>query len=190
MPNRTSPSPEQKEQTRHGGHLFPFQKYMTSLSDLCPAVTPHWHDEAELTLITRGTCTYQIQLETYKAAQGDLFFVPPAALHSLTIPPKTRYESETYVFHMNFLGANAADICAIRYLAPVAAQNLLLPCRIGKDHPAYSELMQIFNSISAAYESNAPGHELILKSLLLQAIAVLLPYGKEESLRRHHKETE
>ena len=43
--------------------------------------------------------------------------------------------------------------------------------------------MQIFNSISAAYESNAPGHELILKSLLLQAIAVLLPYGKEESLR-------
>lgn len=183
MPNRTSPSPEQKEQTRHGGHLFPFQKYMTSLSDLCPAVTPHWHDEAELTLITRGRCTYQIQLETYEAAQGDLFFVPPAALHSLTIPPKTRYESETYVFHMNFLGANAADICAVRYLAPVAAQNLLLPCRIGKDHPAYSELMQIFNSISAAYESSAPGHELILKSLLLQAIAVLLPYGKEESLR-------
>ena len=62
MTNRTTLSPEQKEQTRHGGHLFPFQKYITVLSDLYPAVTPHWHDEAELTLIKRGSCTYQIRL--------------------------------------------------------------------------------------------------------------------------------
>ena len=34
---------------------------------------------------------------------------------------------------MNFLGANSADICAVRYLAPVAAQSLLLPCHIRKD---------------------------------------------------------
>lgn len=146
-------------------------------------MTPHWHDEAELTLITRGSCTYQIRLETYEAEQGDFLFVPPAALHSLTIPPKSRYESETYVFHMNFLGANSADICAVRYLAPVASQSLLLPCHIGKEHPAYSELMQIFNSINSVYEGAAPGYELVLKSLLLRTIAVLLPYGKEESSR-------
>lgn len=183
MTSRTALSPEQKEQTRHGGHLFPFQKYITSLSDLYPAVTPHWHDEAELTLITRGSCTYQIRFETYAAVEGDLLFVPPAALHSLTIPPKSRYDSETYVFHMNFLGANSADICAVRYLAPVAAQNLLLPCHIGRDHPAYSELIQIFHSINSVYEGAAPGYELVLKSLLLRVIAVLLPYGKEESSR-------
>ena len=45
MTNRTTLLPEQKEQTRHGGCLFPFQKYITVLSDLCPSVTPHWHDE-------------------------------------------------------------------------------------------------------------------------------------------------
>ena len=142
MPNRTTLSPEQKEQTRHGGHLFPFQKYITSLSDLYPAVTPHWHDEAELTLITRGSCTYQIRLETYEAEQGDFLFVPPAALHSLTIPPKSRYESETYVFHMNFLGANSADICAVRYLAPVASQSLLLPVLLpyGKEESSRPQL--------------------------------------------------
>lgn len=182
MTNRTTLSPEQKEQTRHGGHLFPFQKYITVLSDLYPAVTPHWHDEAELTLIKKGSCTYQIRFETYEAEQGDLLFVPPAALHSLTIPPKSRYESETYVFHMSFLGANSADICAVRYLAPVAAQSLLLPCHIGKGHPAHPELMEIFNSINSVYENAAPGYELILKSLLLRTVAVLLPYGKEESL--------
>ena len=151
MTNRTTLSPEQKEQTRHGGHLFPFQKYITVLSDLYPAVTPHWHDEAELTLIKKGSCTYQIRFETCEAEQGDLLFVPPAALHSLTIPPKSRYESETYVFHMSFLGANSADICAVRYLAPVAAQSLLLPCHIGKGHPAHPELMEIFNSINSVY---------------------------------------
>lgn len=183
MTNRTTLLPEQKEQTRHGGHLFPFQKYITVLSDLYPAVTPHWHDEAELTLIKKGSCTYQIRFETYEAEQGDLLFVPPAALHSLMIPSKSRYESETYVFHMSFLGANTADICAVRYLAPVAAQSLLLPCHIRKGHPAHPELMEIFNSINSVYENAAPGYELILKSLLLRTIAVLLPYGKEESSR-------
>ena len=183
MTNRTTLLPEQKEQTRHGGCLFPFQKYITVLSDLCPSVTPHWHDEAELTLIKRGRCTYQIRFETCEAEQGDLLFVPPAALHSLMIPSKSRYESETYVFHMSFLGANTADICAVRYLAPVAAQSLLLPCHIRKGHPAHPELMEIFNSINSVYENAAPGYELILKSLLLRTIAVLLPYGKEESSR-------
>lgn len=183
MANRTVLLPEQKEQTRHGGRLFPLQKYITSLSDLYPSVTPHWHDEAELTLITAGSCTYQIHFETYKAEQGDFLFIPPAVLHSLTIPAGSQYVSETYVFHMNFLGANSADICAVRYLAPVAARSLLLPCHIGKEHPAHSELMQIFNSINTVYENAAPGYELLLKSLLLRTVAVLLPFGEKETPR-------
>ena len=84
---------------------------------------------------------------------------------------------------MSFLGANSADICAVRYLAPVAAQSLLLPCHIRKGHPAHPELMEIFNSINSVYENAAPGYELILKSLLLRTVAVLLPYGKEERSR-------
>ena len=60
---RPTPLPEQKEARRHGDAAFPLQQYTTELDAATPAVFAHWHDEAELTLIQEGSCTYQIQLE-------------------------------------------------------------------------------------------------------------------------------
>ena len=190
MSRNKLPSPEQKEQTRHGGHLFPCQKYITSLSELYPSVNAHWHDEAELTLITRGSCTYQVHLESFRAEENELIFVPPAAIHSLSASPGEVFESETYVFHMNFLGAGTTDICAVRYLSPVVSQNLLLPCHIGASHPAHGTVLTLFQEMNTVYESEDTGYELILKSLLLRFIAALLPYGRTENshlqLRTEH----
>ena len=55
-------APEQKEETKHGEPYFPVQKYITRLSEEYPAVTTHWHEEAELTLIVKGKCHYQVDL--------------------------------------------------------------------------------------------------------------------------------
>ena len=51
---------EQKEDAKHGESFFPVQKYITRLAEDYPVVTTHWHEEAELTLITKGDCLYQI----------------------------------------------------------------------------------------------------------------------------------
>ena len=86
--NRTSlPAPEQKEHARHGEQLFPLQKYITTLDDLHPSVSAHWHEEAEFTRILSGSGTYQIQLQHYDVAAGDLLFIPPALLHAITVTP-------------------------------------------------------------------------------------------------------
>lgn len=171
------PSPEQKEKAQHGEHIFPMIRYRTVLHELYPTVTAHWHEEAELTLITQGECIYQIHLETYRAKKGDLIFIPPAVLHSITAESKAGMHSETYVFHMNFLGANTADICSVRYLTPILNQELQLPFVIQKEHPAYETSIQLFMEISKCYESAETGYEIMLKSLLLQFIGRLLPYG-------------
>ena len=71
------PSPEQKESARHGETLFPMQKYITKLDLVYPVVTTHWHEEAELTLITEGEGLYQIDLVDYEVKKGDILFVPP-----------------------------------------------------------------------------------------------------------------
>ncbi len=178
-------SPEQKEQTRHGGRLFPLKKYITTLSDLHPLVPAHWHEEAELTLITEGSCTYQIHLETYEAETGDILFLPPTILHSVSVSFGKQMRSDTYVFHMGFLGADSADICAVRYLVPITRQDLILPFLIKKEHPAYDRMLNIFRQINKAYENELPGRELIIKSLLLQAIGILIPYAKESAVHAH-----
>ena len=98
--NRTSlPAPEQKEHARHGEQLFPLQKYITTLDDLHPSVSAHWHEEAEFTRILSGSGTYQIQLQHYDVAAGDLLFIPPALLHAITVTPREKLCTETYVFH-------------------------------------------------------------------------------------------
>ena len=66
-------APEQKEETKHGEPYFPVQKYITRLSEEYPAVTTHWHEEAELTLIVKGKCHYQVDLVDYEVKEGDLF---------------------------------------------------------------------------------------------------------------------
>lgn len=183
MNTTTGLSPEQKEQARHGEPIFPLIRYITTLSDRYPAVSAHWHDEAELTLITEGRCTYHVQLDTFEAKAGDILFVPPAALHSTTIPAGTQMQSVTYVFHMDFLGSSSTDICNLRYLTPIRRHTLLLPCLIPEDHPVFSRLRELFGRIEAVYAGRPPGYELTLRALLLCTLSALIPYGAEQDIR-------
>ena len=144
MKEKITLSLDQHENARHGEEIFPLQKYVTPLWKEYPYVTAHWHEEAEFTRIEKGSCTYQIHLETYDVEEGDLIFIPPAVLHAISNEKEERMQSETYVFHMDFLGAKAADICALRYLNPLMNQKLIPPFVIKKGHPLYEKAADLF----------------------------------------------
>lgn len=173
---------EQKENAKHGERFFPVQKYITKLNAEYPVVTTHWHEEAELTLITEGNCFYQIDLAGYQVKEGDLIFIPPLLLHSISVDASDEIFSETYVFHMNFLGGNSTDICSTHYLTPIMNQEFSMPCLITPEHPAYVSLRKIFSQITALYNETVMGYELALKALFLQVVFLLLQYsGKNTS---------
>lgn len=168
---------EQKEDAKHGESFFPVQKYTTRLSEDYPVVTTHWHEEAELTLITKGNCLYQIDLVDYEVKEGDLVFIPPLILHSITRKDKEEVYSETYVFHLNFLGGNSTDICSTRYLTPLMNQEYAMPYLITPEHPFHTALSNIFHQIETLHHDTPVGYELALKALFLQALFVLLQSG-------------
>lgn len=172
---------EQKENAKHGETTFPVQKYITNLLEPGQVVTTHWHEEAEFTLITRGACLYHIDLMDYEVQEGDLLFIPPLLLHSISAQLKEKATSETYVFHMNFLGGNSADICSIRYFKPIMDREITMPYLMKKDHPAYASLLEIFQQTHALYEEKPAGYELALKALLLQLFFVLLQYSEKNT---------
>ena len=169
---------EQKEDAKHGEAFFPVQKYITNLKPDYPVVTTHWHEEAEFTLITEGQALYHIDLAEYPVEAGDLLFIPPLVLHSISLQEYPKISSETYVFHMNFLGGNSTDICSTRYLTPLMNQEFSMPYLIKPEHPAYASLRKIFNQINSLYGAAVPRYELALKSLFLQTIFLLLQYSK------------
>ena len=171
---------EQKENAKHGDALFPLQKYITWLTPEDPVVTTHWHNEAELTLITKGKCQYRIDLVDYEAKTGDMIFIPPKLLHSVSLDKENEYLSETYVFHMNFLGGNSTDICSTRYLTPIINQEISMPYLITPEHAAYTSLRNIFSKITSLYDETIIGYELALKAMLLQAVFLLLQYSEKK----------
>lgn len=172
---------EQKEDTKHGETFFPVQKYLTRLIPEYPVVTTHWHNEAELTLITNGSGLYQIDLVDYEVKKGDILFIPPLLLHSVSLKNDKELLSETFVFHMNFLGGNSTDICSTRYLTPITNQEISMPYLITPKHPAYTSLQEIFSQITSFYDETITGYELALKSLFLQVIFLLLPYSEKKA---------
>ena len=174
------PLPEQKEARRHGEAAFPMQQYTTKLSPAAPDVFAHWHDEAEFTLIKEGSCSYQIQLERFTVKAGDLVFIPPALLHAISVP-EGEMVSDTYVFHMHFLGSDSRDICATRYLLPLTSQELVPPYIISPAHPAYEEAMTLYLGISLAWRTRTPGFELSIRAKLLELIVTLLPHCREST---------
>lgn len=172
---------EQKEDAKHGDSFFPVRKYLTRLTTEYPVVTTHWHEEAELTLITKGNCIYHIDLMDYEVKEGDILFVPPLFLHSVLLGDGKDTLSETFVFHLNFLGGNTTDICSTRYLAPIMNQQLSIPFLIAPEHPAYSSLLQIFQQLTPLYNEVVYGYELGLKALLLQALFLLVRYSEKNA---------
>ncbi len=178
---------DQKEDAKHGESFFPVQKYITNLSSEYMGVTNHWHEEAELTLITSGKCIYKIDLVEYEVEEGDILFVPPLFLHSITLGNNKKVSSETYVFHLKFLGGNSTDICSTRYLAPIMNQEFSMPYVIKPNYPAYVYLRKIFNQINTTYDESIIGYELALKSLFLQTIFLLLQYSKKVAVPETEK---
>lgn len=178
---------DQKEDAKHGESFFPVQKYITNLSSEYMGVTNHWHEEAELTLITSGKCIYKIDLVEYEVEEGDILFVPPLFLHSITLGNNKKVSSETYVFHLKFLGGNSTDICSTRYLAPIMNQEFSMPYVIKPNHPAYVSLRKIFNQINTTYDESIIGYELALKSFFLQTIFLLLQYSKKVTVSETEK---
>ena len=183
--------PQQKENARHGEAGFPIQRYRTTLHATYQDVPPHWHEEAELTLIVRGGSTYTVQLESEQVKEGDIVFVPPQVLHAVTTGGG-EMDSDTFVFHPNLLGAATADVCTLRYLAPLCAQKLTPPVVIRRDHPAYDQLLRLIRDMNRTWEAREIGWELLIKAHLLTALAILMPFCTKDSaelaLRTEHAE--
>lgn len=167
-----------KEDAKHGDILFRFQHYVTSLHLLTPGFTIHWHPEMEFTKITAGKALYTVDFQEYEVNPGDFICVQPNILHSAKILPKGHMISESFVFHLNLLGNSSADICTLRYFAPITDGTLKFPHVITKDNVLYPQLDQLFHTILGCFHEHAPGYELEIKSLLFHFFRLLLPHGQ------------
>ena len=106
------PKPEQyHEKKRHTEDQFPYNTYLCTIPDDFTEVPVHWHEEAELIVIQKGSGTVLVDLTHYHVAAGDIIIVLPEHLHAIREISGQKMEYENIIFRPELLSSDNHDVC-------------------------------------------------------------------------------
>ena len=178
-----------QETKRHGSVLFPFNIYPCTIPRDFPSVALHWHKSMELVYVKKGAGQVQAGMRWMDAAAGDIFILPPGMLHALRGVPGSAMEYENIIFDPEFLGSGAADICAQRYLVPLAAGRLPLPVCLRAEEAVYPAAAACLKEAEDLCGQRGTGFELGVKDAMLRFL-FLMTQAQAEPLPEEHRDTE
>ena len=168
-----------QETKQHGSVLFPFNIYPCTIPKDFPSVALHWHKSMELVYVKKGRGQVQAGMRWMDAEEGDVFLLPPGTLHALRGVPGCAMEYENIIFDPEFLGSGAADICAQRYLVPLAAGRLPLPVCLRAEQAVYPAAVACLKDAEDLCGERGNGYELGVKAAILRLLFLLLRMNPE-----------
>ena len=147
------------ETSSHGTETFPFALYLDDFSCFKnEGICWHWHDQAQITLITEGDFVCQLGSEKLLMHPGDLIFINSRALHQIYPLQPRRGKLYAFLWRPELLGAPGSDLYE-NCIVPITASALrcaFYPTSHAMNRRLYSSLMMI---VKAAQEKS-PFHEL------------------------------
>lgn len=166
-----------KEKTNHGDALLPVRHYHCIVPDTYRNLCLHWHDEMEITKICGGAIRYDIGFDSVLAETDDLLLLSPGILHSAHEIPGKAMVSDSFVFHLDFLGHQTPDVCAIKFLNPIQSGNFCFTPVARRNTPGYGELRSCFDKLLRCFTEGKYGFELQTKELMLEFLRLMYEYG-------------
>lgn len=154
-----------KEKTVHGTPLQPFAKYHSHISEMWPDGPIHWHEEMEIIKVQSGKGLFYVDGVRYEASAGDILILRPFVMHSINQLDKFDMESDVIVFSLRLLEAGEADICTLKYFAPLLNEKHSVPCIVRPTDSWYQPFEQSMTSILTC-DSAGEGSELVIKANL------------------------
>lgn len=152
-----------KEKTVHGTALLPFAKYHTNISNMLPFYPIHWHEEVEIVKVQSGKGSFCVDGGWYQCDAGDIVILRPFVMHSINQFESYDMSLDAIVFNLRLLGSDDADICTLKYFAPLLNEKHSVPCIV---HPSDSWYHAFDQSVTSLFMSdeNAEGAELHIKA--------------------------
>lgn len=166
-----------KELTTHGDFLTPISYYELNVENGTFVLPMHWHEEMEITFLSSGHGTYDLDLKEYAVESKDFLIIPPGVLHAYQLEGTNYLKTQTFVFHLNMLNSLLTDACAIQYFVPLMHGEITSPMVIHKDTPGYDEIITCFFNLHKAYKEQTAGYELAVKSHLMLLFYQLFHYN-------------
>lgn len=160
------------ENRRRGNLLFPFEHYDMFTNTGSIFVPYHWHEEAEIILVTCGKVELLIDGKKLLLTPGDIVFVNSGQLHQYTsLEEVTAYNA--YVFPPASLKFDHEDITQTTIISPICNGKLCFPMQLDKKHEAYSQIRSLIERIIDVNDRQTSGFPLLTKAYLYEIIALL-----------------
>ena len=156
---------EYKEKVTHGTPMLPFAQYHTNISELLPFQPIHWHEEMEIIKVQSGKGLVSVDGVKYTAEAGDIFILSPFVMHSINRLDDNEMISDVIVFNLRLLETGEADVCTLKYFAPLLNEKNSVPCIVRPMDSWYHPFDQSMTSILMCDKSKE-GAELDIKANL------------------------
>lgn len=143
----------------------------------------HTHDFTEFAIVTEGECTHVVNGCEYPLKRGEVYVILPNVWHGLKDVKQTLRH---YTFKFNFTNLILFDV-ELKTLSGFF--QMFMPSNKGgfKNRLFLTEdelatVSEICEIMLKEYEEKKPGHELVLRAMLISLIGIMLRSYKENTL--------
>lgn len=155
------------EKKQHGNALRPFAKYNTFLNEELTNYPMHWHEEMEVIRVQAGRGLVFIDGNRLEVSKGDILIVNPYLLHSVARLENESMSIESVVFNLRMLESSVADVCTVKFLAPLVNRTHLCKRIIRRGEPHYGVFNDNMTTLLMACNDRQEGYELAVKANLM-----------------------
>ena len=177
------------ENKTHTPDDFPYNTYLCSIPLDFKSVNLHWHDEVEIIVIKKGTGIVSVDLTTYSVSAGDIIFVLPGQLHSISQKDNEIMEYENILFQSSFLYSTDSDPRTVGYFQPYFSLEYKLPWLFDDTCSSHEELSSCIDAIDDLcakrpdyYELSVKGHLFHFFYLLFSSQGSPVTFSRSKSL--------
>lgn len=155
------------ENKSHTTPVFPYNTYLCSIPLDFSEVETHWHSEAELIVVKKGSGIVEIDLKSYDAEEGNIFLILPGQLHSIRQKKQFIMEYENIIFEPSLVGANETNICG-ELLSPLFDGKLSHSVKIDNSLSYYKKAKKCIEMIDELCSEKSYGYQLGVKGDLIE----------------------
>ena len=177
------PKPEQyHEKKRHTEDQFPYNTYLCTIPDDFTEVPVHWHEEAELIVIQKGSGTVLVDLTHYHVTAGDIIIVLPEHLHAIREISGQKMEYENIIFRPVLFSSDNHEVCVEKFLYPLFSGHIHTVFHIHPRLSYYPKIHDLIRTMDQLCSKKPAGYQLALKGSLFLFMFQLLSLDEKKEL--------
>ncbi len=162
-----------REHASRGTKNYPFELLHFDITNEAVCVMYHWHPEIEILFLHEGSFLVNIEGREYNAKAGDIFFVSPEMLHSITSGCEGHIVYDAILCFPSLFSFSEKNDIQEKITDPLTERKIAFFDCVQKEDGVWKELSEIIKRI-ISLNSSPDRHSRMETTYLFLSLLVLL----------------